>query len=122
MTCPSCGKSVSTFRKSGLFHRSKNVPFAKSIQGHFACESCETLYRIVGYKQTFWIYMGLLVALFIVYWMMLPRTIPLVGYTTALRILLVWFLAVLFGLTYLLDRNAKIEKVEDSTEKTRTST
>jgi len=122
MTCPSCGKPVSTFRKSGLFRSSKNVPFAKTIKGYFACESCGTLYRIVGYKPAFWIYMGLLVALFVVYWMLLPRTIPLVGYTTALRILLVWFLAVLFGLTYLLDRNAKIEKVEDSTEKTRTST
>jgi len=36
--------------------------------------------------------------------------------------LLVWFLAVLFGLTYLLDRNAKIEKVEDSADTARTST
>ncbi|TSA18942.1 hypothetical protein D4R75_10630 [bacterium] len=113
---------MSTFRKSGLFRNSKNVSFDKALQGYFACESCGTLYRIVGYKPAFWIYMGLLVALFIVYWMMLPRTIPLVGYTTALRILLVWFLAVLFGLTYLLDRNAKIEKVEDSAEKTRTTT
>jgi len=66
--------------------------------------------------------MGLLVALFIVYWMMLPRTIPLWGYTTALRILVGWLIAVLFGLTYLLDRNAKIEKVEDSTDTARTST
>jgi hypothetical protein len=108
MKCPSCGQSATSLL--GFSFSMRGVSFLQRIKGLRKCKNCGTLLRIVGFKPTFWIYFGLLFALFFAFWMLLPRIISNVGYKFPLEIWIVWLLLVVFGATYILPKNARLEK------------
>lgn len=109
MQCPSCGQqAISLFQFCSLRRRGVSIP--QAIKGYLKCRNCGALLRIVGFTPTLWIYFGLVFAAFFVFWMLLPRLIPNIGYKVTMGIIVLWLVFVLFGLTYVRWKNTLIDK------------
>jgi hypothetical protein len=107
MKCPSCGKEPVGFLRFLSFRR-RGVSIKEAIKGNIKCRHCGTDIQIREFSSSFLIFMGILFAVFFVYWMVLSLVISLVGYKVSMGILILWFILVLFGLTYVRWRKAEV--------------
>ena len=109
MECPFCGQqAISMLRFSTAFTR--GVSYPQAIKGFLKCCNCGALLHVTGFNTTFWIYISFLIATFLGYWILLPRIISNMGYNGSIGILVLWFVFVLFGLTYVRWKNSLISK------------
>jgi hypothetical protein len=109
MQCPSCNRQPIGLLRFCTF-RTRGVSFQQAIKGYLKCRNCGTLLQIEEFNAAFLIFMGILFVAFFVYWILLSRIIPNVGYKVSIGILLIWFIFVLFGLTYVRWKNARIKQ------------
>ncbi len=109
MKCPSCGQqAIGMLRFCTAFTR--GVSYSQAIKGYFKCRNCGTLLHITGFNAKFWMYIGFLIAVFIGYWILLPRITQNMGLKGSIGILLVWFVFVIYGIIYVRWKNVRINK------------
>ncbi len=107
MKCPSCGKEPVGFPRFLSFRR-RGVTIREAIKGNVKCRHCGTNFQIREFSRSFLIFMGALFAAFFIYCMVLSLLISFVGYKVAMGLLILWFVLVLFGLTYVRWRKAQV--------------
>ena len=109
MNCPSCNQqAIGFFRASTSFTR--GVSYSQAIKGYFKCQHCGALLRLKGFKPALWIYFGLVFTALFIYWIFLSRIILIIGYKGSIGLILLWLVFVLFGITYVKWKNARIDK------------
>ena len=70
-----------------------------------------SLLRVIGFHTPLWIYFGLVFAAFFVYWIFLSQIIPIIGYKGSIGLIVLWLVFVVFGLTYVKWKNARINNL-----------
>ena len=112
MICPTCHQKASSFIRNAF--TLQGVTFLQNLQGHFKCQYCGTLLRIVRFGKHFWhfyIPTTIILTLFIIFYRFIFKIFNVNPGIVWIGLVIAIVTTFGFGLW----RYAEVDKVDDKT-------